>query len=381
MIKLYKEGRAWIEINRENLHHNIRILQSLLPSECHLMPAVKANAYGHGAVLIAKELNACGVKSCCVATVAEGAELRKNGVEGEILVLGYTHPEQFSILEKYNLIQTVVDYSYAKLLDIYGAKVKVHLKIDTGMHRLGMDCENMAEIIRVFGCNNLVVEGIYTHLCASDDTAPRGREYTYLQGKKFYRVLAQLERNGYPCPKIHLQSSYGILHYPELAGDYARPGIALYGVLSSRRDLPQAGVPLSPILSVKARVVLVKSLSRGESAGYGLQYVADKDKKIAVLSIGYADGIPRSLSFGGGNVLVGSGIAPIIGSVCMDQMLVDITDIPDVSQGDVAVVIGRSGDREISVYDLAEQEGTITNEILSRLGNRLERVLISGISD
>lgn len=376
MVKSYQEGRAWIEISRENLHYNIRMLQGLLPPDCQLMPAVKANAYGHGAVLIAKELNACGIKSCCVATAMEGAELRKNGVAGEILVLGYTHPDQFYMLGKYRLIQTVVDYSYAKLLDAYGTKLKVHIKIDTGMHRLGMYCGNMAEIIQVFRCRNLVVEGIYTHLCASDDTTPKGREYTYLQGKKFHRVIAQLENSGYACPKIHLQSSYGILHYPELAGDYARPGIALYGMLSRRGDLAQAGISLRPVLSVKARVALVKKLSKGESAGYGLQYVADKDKKIAVLSIGYADGVPRSLSFGGGSVLAGSGTAPIIGSICMDQMLVDITDIPDVGQGDVATVIGRSGDREISVYDLAEQEGTITNEIVSRLGNRLGRVLV-----
>ena len=376
MKGLPKEGRAWIEINRKNLFHNVKTLQRLLPSECQLMPAIKANAYGHGTVLVAKELREYGIKSFCVATVTEGEELRKNGIGGEILVLGYTHPDQFLMLEQYHLMQTIVDYSYAKLLNAYGRKIKVHIKIDTGMHRLGISCGNMDEIMRIFYCKNLEIKGIYTHLCASDDTTLKGQKYTNRQAKKFYGMILRLGKEGYACPKVHLQASYGILNYPKLAGDYARPGIALYGVLSCRNDWRRIPVDLWPVLSLKTRVVLVKSLRKGESAGYGLRCVADKDCRIAVLSIGYADGIPRSLSFGGGSVLIGSQTAPIIGAVCMDQMLVDITGIPGVKQGDVAMVIGRSGDREISVYDLAEQEGTITNEIVSRLGSRLERVLI-----
>lgn len=372
----YKKGRAWIEISQKNLCHNIKTLQSLLPSGCQLMPVVKANAYGHGAVLIAKELNAHGIKSFCVATATEGIELRQSGIKGEILILGYTHPRQFQVLEKYNLTQTVIDYTYARLLNTYGIKVKVHLKIDTGMHRLGVRCENIDEIIKIFHFQNLVIEGIYTHLSVSDDTSIKGRQYTSFQKKAFFNVIAQLKKSGYSCPKIHIQSSYGVLNYPELVCDYVRIGIALYGVLSSRSSLPVTCVDLLPILSVKARVVLIKNILKAESAGYGLKYVADKDKKIAVLSIGYADGIPRSLSFGGGSVLVDTKIAPIIGSICMDQMLVDITDIPNVRQGDIVTVIGKSGGNEISVYDLAEREETITNEILSRLGNRLERILI-----
>ena len=376
MKRLQKEGRAWIEINRKNLYHNVRALQRLLPSECQLMPVVKANAYGHGAVLVAKELSGYGIKLFCVATVTEGVELRKNGIEGEILVLGYTHPGQFFMVEEYNLTQTVVDYSYAKLLNRYGGKIKVHIKIDTGMYRLGVRCEKISEVIQIFCCKNLEIQGIYTHLCASDDITRKGQEYTSKQGKEFYRMISQLKKEGCACSKVHLLASYGILNYPKLAGDYARPGIALYGVLSCRKDWQQAAVDLLPVLSLKARVVLVKRLPKGESAGYGLRYVADRERVIAVLSIGYADGIPRSLSFGGGSVLIGSQTAPVICAVCMDQMLVDITDIPDVNQGDVAMVIGQSGDNEISVYDLAEQEGTITNEIVSRFGNRLERVLV-----
>jgi len=340
------------------------------------MPAVKANAYGHGAVLIAKELNACGIKSFCVATAIEGEELRKNGIKGKILVLGYTHPNQFSILIHNNLIQTVVDYSYAKVLNTFKSHIKVHLKIDTGMHRLGVWYENITEIIKIFKCKNIKINGMYTHLCASDDTTPEGRTYTHLQGKRFYHVIKKLEENGYTCPPVHLQSSYGIFNYPELAGNYARPGIALYGVFSNRKEQPHMSMNLLPVLSVKARVVSIKTILKGESAGYSLQYTADKNKKVAVISIGYADGIPRSLSFGIGSILVGTKPAPILGTICMDQMLVDITDIPNVKQGDIATIIGQSGNNEISVYDWAEKAGTITNEILSCMGKRLERIWV-----
>lgn len=373
---LYKNGRAWIEISQKNLYHNIKVLQNLLPSGCQLMLAIKANAYGHGAVIIAKELNGCGIKSFCVATVSEGKELRENGIKGEILVLGYTEPNEIPLLQKYCITQTVLDYSYAKLLDSFGIKIKVHLKIDTGMHRLGVWCENIDEILCIYDCRNLLIEGMYTHLCAADDTTPNGKKYTSLQGKRFFEVLEQIKKHGYSCPKIHIQSSYGVLNYPNLIGDYVRIGIALYGVLSKRSDMQQAFIDLNPILTLKARIVLVKKILKGEPVGYGLQYTAEEDKEIAVLSIGYADGVPRSLSFGHSSVIINGELAPTLGSICMDQMQVDITGIANVKQGDIAVIIGRSGENEVSVYDMAEKDGTITNEILSRLGGRLERVLI-----
>ena len=173
-----------------------------------------------------------------------------------------------------------------------------------------------------------------------------------------------------------MQASYGVLNYPELTGDYARIGIALYGMLSSRADEKDMPVRLRPVLSVKARVAAVKDLLCGENAGYGFGYVAAEDRKIAVLAIGYADGLPRPLSCGMGHVLLKGRKAPIIGYICMDQTIVDITDIPDVKQGDAAYIIGRTGNSQITAYDLAEQTGTITNEIISRLGGRLERILV-----
>ena len=196
------------------------------------------------------------------------------------------------------------------------------------------------------------------------------------QAAAFDRVICDLNQRGLSCGKIHLLPSYGLLQYSELAGDYARVGIALYGVLSQGADMESCRIDLRPVLSVKARVVLVKDLYAGELTGYGLGYMAESNRKITILSTGYADGIPHTLSCGKGWVLIAGLEAPIIGLICMDQMLVDVTDIPDAAAGDVAVLIGTSGSRQITACDLAEQTGAITNEILSRLDGRLEKVPI-----
>lgn len=368
--------RAWIEIDKNNLRKNIHTLEELLPQGCEFMAVVKANAYGHGAALISRELNQLGIMSFCVATVKEGIELRRKGIKGEILILGYTHPQHFPMLRKYCLTQTVIDYSYAHILNSYGKKVKVQIKIDTGMHRLGERAERIDEICEIFHCTNLIIKGTFTHLCSDETKMEHDKKYTAEQAAMFYEIIDVLKQRGYSCGKVHLLSSYGIINYPYLAGDYSRIGIALYGVLSSRTDLDSCPIKLYPILSVKARVALTKDLYAGESAGYGLQYVAESNSRIAVLSIGYADGIPGSLSCGHGRVLINGNEAPIVGRICMDQMLVDITDIPNVKSGDIAVIIGRSGQYEITAYDLAEASETITNELLSRLGGRLNRILL-----
>lgn len=374
--KAFQKGRAWIELDRAALRHNVEALHALLPNGCELMPAVKANAYGHGAILISWELKRLGINAFCVATVQEGVELRRNGITGTILVLGYTHLKDFSLLRRYHLTQTVLDFSYAKILDRYGKKISVHVKIDTGMHRLGERSEKIEEISEIFQCRNLNIEGVFTHLCVVDENFPESVAFTHAQAKAFYDVVAELRQHGFTCPKKHLISSDGLLHYPELAENYARVGIALYGILSTRADTERCGISLEPVLSIKARIALVKDLFSGEAAGYGLQFVAPQDTRIAVVAIGYGDGIPRSLSCGVGSVLVHGIKAPIIGRICMDQMLVDISNIPNVKSGDIAVIIGQSGNERITACDLAEQDGTISNEILSRLGERLERQII-----
>lgn len=375
--KSFGQDRAWIELDRAALRHNVSVLRSLLPENCELMPAVKANAYGHGAVLIARELNNLGVTAFCTACIEEGIELRKNGIKGEILILGYTHPKQFPLLHKYHLTQTVIDYAYAKELNHYGQKLHVHIGIDTGMHRLGERSEHIDKLCKIFRMKNLEVDGAYTHLCAADSDIPDDRMYTVKQAQAFYHTMNELNSRGVSCPKIHLQSSYGVLNYPKLAGDYARVGIVLYGVRSGEHDYDLSKANLQPVLSLKARIAAVKRISPGETAGYGLAFVAERPTRIAILTIGYADGLPRSLSCGVGSVLIHGQNAPIIGRICMDQTLVDITGIADVHSGDVAVIIGRSGDETISVYEIAEECNTITNEVLSRMGGRLKRTFIS----
>lgn len=373
-------GRAWIELDRKALSENVRILKAALPESCKLMPALKANAYGHGAVLMARELMELGVHDFCVASVSEGIALRKAGTRGIILILGYTHPEDFHLLRRYRLTQTVIDSTYASQLNRYGKKLEVHIGIDTGMHRLGISCENIDELRRIYRMKHLKIKGLFTHLCASDGISSKEKDFTIEQARAFYRTVEQLQEEGLPCPGLHLLASYGIRNYPQYAGDYARVGIALYGVFSTREDTTTTDthtskLPLRPVLSLKARIATVKDLAPGESAGYGLAFTARRPTKLAVLSIGYADGLPRALSCGNGQVLINGHRAPIVGRICMDQTLVDVTDIPFLCPGGEAVLIGSSGPEEITAYDLAEACGTITNEILSRLGERLGRVL------
>jgi len=369
-------NRSWAEIDVDNLRHNIHVLRGLLPGNCVLMPAVKANAYGHGAVEISRELNGCGIRAFCVAAAGEGVVLRKNGIKGEILVLGYTHPNDFYMLDKYRLTQTVVDYNHAIALNNYGKKMMVHVAIDTGMRRLGERSENIGKIADIFHCKNLIINGIYTHCSVMDSRNPSDIDFTNIQVEKFYDVLGGLKSRGFRLPKMHIQSSYGVFNYPHLSCDYARVGIALFGMLSTHKDTKSYNTGLRPVLSVKTRISAIKIVSSGESVGYGLAFTAERDMKIAVLAIGYADGIPRSISCGVGYVLINGQKAPVVGRVCMDQMMVDITGNGSAKQGDIAVMIGESDGAVITACELAEQTGTISNEILSRLGERLERRMV-----
>ncbi len=372
------KSRTWVEIDSDALGNNVKFIRNILPENCKLMPAVKANAYGHGDVKIASCLRRMGVDAFCVACVNEGVRLRRAGIGGEILVLGYTHPVQFDLLRRYCLSQTVVDSAYAKQLQLYGKKLHVHIGIDTGMHRLGERWENTEEILQIFRIKNLIVDGIYTHLSADEEKGEANRQFTMSQAAHFSMVLDELKEHGIRQPKVHMQASYGVFNYPALCGDYARVGIALYGVLSTGEDTAEWREALKPVLSLKTRVASVREIYAGETAGYGFSFTAKRTMKIAALSIGYADGFPRMLSNGKGAVLIRGSIAPVVGMVCMDQTLVDVTEIADVCTGDVAVVIGISQEKEISVCDLAQRLGTITNEILSRIGERAERVTING---
>lgn len=361
---MYREGRAWAEISKANLIHNTGEFLRIAGAGCRLMPAVKANAYGHGDILVSHILQEQGIRDFCVASAEEGIRLRQAGITGQILILGYTDPELFHTLGEYQLTQTVVDAAYARSLSRYGKPVFVHVGVDSGMHRLGIPAEDPDAAAAVWSLPNLRVTGMFSHLCVSDGTTEEARDYTRRQFRLFRQLTGELYRRGIRGFETHIQGSYGILNYPEERFDCVRPGIAMYGVLSSPSDQVLADVSLRPVLSLKARVECVKKLSRGESAGYGLTYTARDERKIAVIAAGYADGIPRSLS-NRGHVLIRGQKAPVIGRICMDQLTADVTDIPRTAPGDEAVFIGRSGELALTAEEMAEEAGTISNEILS----------------
>jgi serine/alanine racemase len=372
---MFKKGRAWIELNSENLKANIAQFERILPKGCKIMAAVKANAYGHGVVKICDILLKSDVRNFCVATLSEGIELRQAGIDGQILVMGYTHPEQFVELVRYGLTQSVVDARYGRQMGQFGHKMQVHIDIDTGMHRLGERFERFDEILSMWNQEYLDITGVYSHLCVADSHRISDREYTLHQIANFSNVVKRLKAAGADGFKSHILSSYGVLNYPKYCFDYVRLGIALYGILSSEKDTTKLKMDLRPVLTLKTRIQSILELEKGESVGYGLTYTADSPRRIAALSIGYADGISRCMS-NTGYVLINGRKAPVVGRICMDQMTVDATDVPDAVPGGEAVLLGKSGEEEISAPMIATWTGTITNEVLSRLGSRLERLTV-----
>ena len=370
-----QQGRAWIEINREAIRNNIKVFQKMVPTGCDLMPAVKANAYGHGDVLVAECCRREGIQSFCVACVKEGIKLRIAGISGEILILGYTHPDDFSALRRFRLIQSVVDESYFRILQKYGKGLHVHIAVDTGMHRLGIDAGETDFIKEICRDHKLIVEGVFTHLATADGLDPMSVQKTEEQLRKFEKLRKTLQREQMTGLKYHALASYGIFNYWESCGDIVRPGIAFYGVPENPGNEVKSR-KLYPVLALKARITSVRRVDPGDSVGYGTDCVSDTTRTVAWLAVGYADGVPRSLSETGGAVLIHGKRASVIGRICMDQMMADVTDIPNVCQGDIAVLIGRSGDDEIAASDWAAWTSTITNEILSRLGERLDRIML-----
>ena len=391
-----RRGRAWLEISRENLRHNVEELKKIMPEGCRLMAVVKAEAYGHGGVKTAALLAEMGVDAFATATLEEAIEIRKSGVRGEILILGYTDPKRAWELHRYRLTQTAISYRYARKLDAQGVPVDVHLKIDTGMHRLGIESRKTEEIADVFSMGNLQVSGMYTHLCCADSRNPEDIAFTRRQIADFYGVVEHLREAGIEVPRLHIQSSYGLLNYPELRCDYVRIGIALYGVLSSPGDQTVVKADLRPALALKTRVVLIRQVPKGETVGYGRTFIAERDSRIAILPVGYADGYPRSLSGGGGSVRIRGTCFPVAGRICMDQLAVDITGAEDIREGDIATLIGYEdfavekgvNERERTLREPSAEEsktatpqvaansGSISNELLSRMGMRLPRVVV-----
>lgn len=366
-----KRNRAWIEINLKHLEHNIHEIQRVIPKNTKIMAVVKANAYGHDLTKIAKKLNQIGIQDFAVATLEEAITLRKHDIDGNILILGYTDLTNIHKLLDYDLIQTILDYDYAQKISQMDLKekLKVHVKINTGMNRIGENYQNIDHLIEIYQMKNLQILGTYSHMSASDSKSKEDISFTYKQIDHFFQTIHKLKTLGLNPGKIHIQASYGILNYPNLPCDYVRPGIIMYGVYSNTDDKTNIQLHLKPVLSLKAKISSVREIQKGESVSYNRTFVAKQKMKIASVSIGYADGYPRNLSNQNTKVLVHKKYAKIIGRICMDQLVLDVSNIDHITAGDIVTLIGEKS--MIRAEKIAYDSNTITNELLSRLGSRL----------
>jgi len=334
---------------------------------------VKANAYGHGATTITKALIDLGVQRFGVATVQEGRLLRSEGVTQPILVMGGLIPSQIPDLLYHRLTPVLtneeITHTLAESLDPHLCPYPVHIKIDTGMRRLGFNTESVISVLdsKPFA-SKLTIEGVMTHFAEADDLNP---EFTKTQITCFQKVLSQLNHAGHSVALIHSANSAGIMHHPSSHFNMVRPGLMLYG--HTTRKEKHADITLQPIMKVSTHVVHVRSANTGEFIGYGRSYQTTRQSKIAILPVGYAHGYSRSLS-NRGMVLIQGQRVPIVGKICMDMMLVDVTSLAHVSLGEEVVLLGKQESQEISAEEIAEWVGTLPYEILCSIGTRAHHV-------
>ena len=373
--------RFWAEIDMDAARENFLRLRALLPTDTHLCCVIKANAYGHGALPLARQYESTGATHFAVSNIEEALQLRLGGIEGEILILGYTPTDCATLLAEHRLVQTVFSLDYATELSqaAQAADVclSIHLKLDSGMGRLGFLCgaEDIEDqIAQACALPNLLAEGIFTHFAMADCGA-EGEEYTIRQHRIFEQVLCRLAARGLRFPICHCANSASLLDYPEYHMDMVRAGVVLYGVLPS--GAVKSEISLRPVMSLRAVLSMVKDLRAGECVSYGCTFCAPKDMRVATVPVGYADGYWRSNAENGGYLLVRGHRAPIVGRICMDQLMLDVTDIPDAAMGDVATVIGEDGDECITVEALAERNGTIPYEVVCGVGERVPRFYLS----
>lgn len=374
----YKPNRAWAEINLDNLAHNVREIRRITDKKAEIMGVVKADAYGHGTAGIMQTLMDNGVTSFAVAILDEAVQLRKTGIEAPILVLNHTDPARSGEIVSLGITQTVFSHELAEALSAaalkLGCKAKIHIKIDTGMTRIGfMPDENaIKSIMEISRLPGIEIEGIFTHFASADEA---DKSYTYMQFEKFMDVCRRLSREGIDIPVKHVANSAAIIQFPEMHLDMVRPGIILYGMYPSD-EVDKSKTDLKPAMALKSQVVLVKTVKAGTCISYGRRFTTKKKSRIATVSIGYADGYTRLLS-NRGKVLINGEEAPVVGRICMDQCMVDVTDIDaDIRVGDEVVLFGRQGQMEIKAEDIAETIGTICYEVVCAVGRRVPRVYL-----
>jgi len=380
MITLDDIRPTWAEIDLDNLRHNIMEIKHTISSYTRLCAIVKADAYGHGAVEVAKEALECGASYLGVAFLEEALELRTNGITAPILILGFTPESQFDKIIKYSITQTIYNLKYAVALSEcalkHNKKAKVHIKIDTGMSRIGFCPEACLtdDFKKLFSLQGLEIEGIFTHFARADE---RDRSFTDEQFRVFREVVNALEKEGYKIPIKHAANSAGIIQYPETHLDMVRPGIILYGLYPSD-EVPKDLISLKPVMRLKTRVSNVKVLPKGKAISYGGTFITQRKSIIATLPVGYADGFSRLLS-SKAQVLIKGQRAPVVGRVCMDQCMVDVTDIQGtVSIGDEVTLMGEDGDNRVPAEELAKLTGTINYEVVCGISRRVPRVYING---
>lgn len=370
--------RAFAEINLTNFKHNIEVIKKMVGEDCDLVGVVKANAYGHGAIEVANYFESIGLKYLAVACIEEGVELRESGIKCEIIVLGYTPVCQKDELIKHNLTQTLINEKHAESLSELSGVVKAHVALNTGMNRIGEPKEKLDNIKKIYTFKNIEITGIFSHLCRADSEAEEDILFTNNQIDNFDYIIDELKKDNLNLGKVHLQNSYGIATYRDIHRDLARPGIILYGVPCDPCDNILNKLPkeeqLKPTMSLRCRVAMVKDVPAGENIGYGNNFTTDEPMKIATITIGYADGFSRAVSKKDFKVLVNGEYGRIIGNVCMDQTMIDVTNIEDIKEGDIVTLFGEDGDKYIPVNQLSELSGTITNETLSCIGSRVKRV-------
>ncbi|RKD25327.1 alanine racemase [Caminicella sporogenes DSM 14501] len=374
---MIKELRpVWVEVNLDNLAHNIREVKKIIKPGVLVTAVLKADAYGHGASYIGQTLLENGADRFAVATLSEAIQLRKKYKDVPILILGYTPNESAEDVIRFNIIQTIYSYKQAKFFSDkakeLGKTVMLHVKIDTGMNRLGFQPseKSIEEIKKIVNLPNIFIEGIFTHFAVADE---EDKEFTYEQVKKFNYVVDELEKEGIKIPIKHVSNSAAIIDLPELNYDMVRAGIMLYGLYPSN-EVNKKRVNLKPVMSLKTRVAHVKDVKAGIGISYGLIYKTDKESRIATLPIGYADGFTRMLT-GKAQVLVKGNKVPVVGRICMDQCMIDVTGL-DVKVGDEIIIFGSDGGDSISVDDIAKKLGTINYEVVCMISKRVPRVYI-----
>ena len=371
--------RTWAEVDLDNLAHNYRTLTRDLPEGCRFLGVVKADSYGHGAVPVSKKLEGLGAGYLAVSNFEEALQLRRAGIRLPILILGYTPPEFAPEEAKLGITQEVHCLSYGQALSRAvsekGLTLKVHLKVDTGMSRLGFFAYDHPETIdgltEVWNLPGLSVEGIFMHFAVSD--TPSEDEYTRMQHQRFMDVIMKLKERGMEPEIIHCANSGATIAYPEYHHDMVRPGIATYG-LDPSGDM-RGMADLRPLMSLKTTIAAIRPFEPGITVSYGRTYKTESERVIAVCPIGYADGLPRRLSGKTSFILRGKRI-PVVGRICMDMCMVDITDVPEAKVGDTVTVIGRDGKEENTWDAWAEQLGTISYELVCGINKRVPRLYV-----